>query len=175
MLPITVLMSSFLEFLRSTSPFQEFDVCVAQSTAPLFDVAEILLSIERLHSTSSLQEESRPVDLNSAFIQGGRDERLYAVVLGSDTVCADASRIDREDSMCIRAVAPSKVTPVEPKATDPQCNNCFCTETTLWRRVGNELMCNACALYYKLHGCRRPKELVKTEIKRRQRRSTISR
>ena len=37
-----------------------------------------------------------------------------------------------------------------------QCSNCNTTTTTLWRRNGTgEPVCNACGLYYKLHGVRR--------------------
>jgi len=33
------------------------------------------------------------------------------------------------------------------------CANCHTTTTTLWRRdVNGEPICNACGLYYKLHG-----------------------
>ena len=33
------------------------------------------------------------------------------------------------------------------------CSNCSTTTTTLWRRNNNgEPVCNACGLYYKLHG-----------------------
>jgi uncharacterized protein (DUF983 family) len=34
-----------------------------------------------------------------------------------------------------------------------ECSNCHTTQTTLWRRNGTgEPVCNACGLYYKLHG-----------------------
>lgn len=34
-----------------------------------------------------------------------------------------------------------------------QCANCCTTDTTLWRRnASGESVCNACGLYYKLHG-----------------------
>ncbi|KAF7728131.1 hypothetical protein EC973_006646 [Apophysomyces ossiformis] len=40
------------------------------------------------------------------------------------------------------------------------CNNCQTTSTPLWRRsVNDELLCNACGLYYKLHNKHRPKDL----------------
>ena len=36
------------------------------------------------------------------------------------------------------------------------CSNCHTTTTTLWRRNSEgEPVCNACGLYYKLHGVRR--------------------
>lgn len=50
------------------------------------------------------------------------------------------------------------------------CYNCSTTITPLWRRddSGNTI-CNACGLYYKLHGSHRPVKMKKTTIKRRKR------
>ncbi|RKP09364.1 iron transporter biosynthesis regulating transcription factor, partial [Thamnocephalis sphaerospora] len=40
------------------------------------------------------------------------------------------------------------------------CRNCGVTSTPLWRRSANdELLCNACGLYLKLHNMARPKVL----------------
>ncbi|KAI8820702.1 uncharacterized protein EV422DRAFT_496566 [Fimicolochytrium jonesii] len=40
------------------------------------------------------------------------------------------------------------------------CQNCEATSTPLWRRSDqDELLCNACGLYYKLHNRHRPKSL----------------
>ncbi|WFC95250.1 GATA type transcriptional activator of nitrogen-regulated proteins [Malassezia brasiliensis] len=51
-----------------------------------------------------------------------------------------------------------------------RCTNCQTTTTPLWRRDedGNNI-CNACGLYYKLHGTHRPIGMRKTVIKRRKR------
>ncbi|KAJ7780034.1 hypothetical protein DFH07DRAFT_730031 [Mycena maculata] len=50
------------------------------------------------------------------------------------------------------------------------CGNCGTSTTPLWRRddVGNNI-CNACGLYFKLHGTHRPTSMKKTVIKRRKR------
>ncbi|PTU25392.1 hypothetical protein P175DRAFT_0427839 [Aspergillus ochraceoroseus IBT 24754] len=50
------------------------------------------------------------------------------------------------------------------------CQNCGTTVTPLWRRDENgHPICNACGLYFKLHGCYRPTTMKKTIIKRRKR------
>ncbi|KAG1454769.1 hypothetical protein G6F55_007429 [Rhizopus delemar] len=42
----------------------------------------------------------------------------------------------------------------------PVCTNCGATKTPLWRRsIEDDLLCNACGLYQKLHNAPRPKSL----------------
>ncbi|KAL1931768.1 hypothetical protein VTP01DRAFT_9912 [Rhizomucor pusillus] len=48
----------------------------------------------------------------------------------------------------------------EKSGVKPICSNCSATTTPLWRRSANdELLCNACGLYQKLHNAPRPKTL----------------
>ncbi|KPI99162.1 Transcription factor BCFI [Papilio xuthus] len=50
------------------------------------------------------------------------------------------------------------------------CSNCGTSTTSLWRRnVHGETVCNACGLYYKLHGINRPLAMKKDSIQTRKR------
>lgn len=49
------------------------------------------------------------------------------------------------------------------------CSRCGTTKTSLWRRRNGETVCNACALYEKLHGAPRPPHLLNQEMRRRNR------
>nr|QPG02361.1 pannier [Parhyale hawaiensis] len=50
------------------------------------------------------------------------------------------------------------------------CSNCGTTTTTLWRRNNDgEPVCNACGLYFKLHGVPRPLQMRKDSIQSRKR------
>lgn len=50
------------------------------------------------------------------------------------------------------------------------CTNCRTTTTSLWRRNSHgEPVCNACGLYFKLHGVNRPQAMKKDSIQTRKR------
>lgn len=51
------------------------------------------------------------------------------------------------------------------------CTNCGTMTTTIWRRnMKGEMVCNACGLYYKLHGVNRPVTMRRDTIHTRRRR-----
>lgn len=51
------------------------------------------------------------------------------------------------------------------------CTNCGTLTTTIWRRnLRGEMVCNACGLYFKLHGVNRPHSMRRDTIHTRRRR-----
>uniref|UniRef100_A0A7G3ACY1 Putative gata transcription factor gatab-2 n=1 Tax=Lutzomyia longipalpis TaxID=7200 RepID=A0A7G3ACY1_LUTLO len=54
---------------------------------------------------------------------------------------------------------------------DMSCTNCGTLTTTIWRRnIRGEMVCNACGLYFKLHGVNRPHTMRRDTIHTRRRR-----
>ncbi|KAI8116690.1 GATA-binding factor A, partial [Lucilia cuprina] len=54
---------------------------------------------------------------------------------------------------------------------DMSCSNCGTLKTTIWRRSNRgEIVCNACGLYFKLHGVNRPHSMRRDTIHKRRRR-----
>lgn len=61
--------------------------------------------------------------------------------------------------------------PTNQQQKDLSCTNCGTTTTTIWRRnLRGEMVCNACGLYYKLHGVNRPHTMRRDTIHTRRRR-----
>ena len=59
------------------------------------------------------------------------------------------------------------------RSGDVNCANCGTSTTTLWRRnKEGSPVCNACGLYYKVHGRDRPIELKKDNIQTRKRKQS---
>ncbi|XP_018334804.1 nitrogen regulatory protein areA-like isoform X2 [Agrilus planipennis] len=61
------------------------------------------------------------------------------------------------------------------RRVDLSCTNCGTQTTTIWRRnVKGEMVCNACGLYFKLHGVDRPHTMRRDTIHTRRRRPKAS-
>ncbi|XP_055295928.1 uncharacterized protein DDB_G0283357 [Sitodiplosis mosellana] len=70
---------------------------------------------------------------------------------------------------------PPKSAPIDnnqsPNQKDMSCTNCGTLTTTIWRRnLRGEMVCNACGLYFKLHGVNRPHSMRRDTIHTRRRR-----
>lgn len=60
-----------------------------------------------------------------------------------------------------------KCTKMSRKKADAWCAHCNTRETSLWRRLNGRFVCNACGLYYKMHGVVRPTFMKRENIRRR--------
>ncbi|KAJ2801768.1 GATA type transcriptional activator of nitrogen-regulated proteins [Coemansia furcata] len=73
--------------------------------------------------------------------------------------------------------AKKRVTPKQQisQGLTPRCFNCSAEHTPLWRRDPQDnIICNACGLYYKLHGKARPVAMKRAAIRRRNRTTSSS-
>jgi len=162
-------------FNDTVGPKSEIEIDLSFTTHPLFDLEDIFMVLEKKKSTSSLvdlmnESHFEKINYDDAFVPGGRDDSLSTTIfLASDVLELEIGKDVSRDF--VRPILKRRVGK-NPKKSVLNCSNCQCTETTLWRRISGELMCNPCALYYKLHGYCRPKQLIKNEIKRRKRKSS---
>lgn len=78
------------------------------------------------------------------------------------TVPASATATSLNPLLTLGGAAPGggKATLTAPGGVKAECSNCGATHTPLWRRgLNDELNCNACGLYCKLHKRPRPKSM----------------
>ncbi|CAG8433545.1 6736_t:CDS:2 [Ambispora gerdemannii] len=108
---------------------------------------------------------SSNVNLSANNLMGGvsgNNNLLYSQAVTSP----HSSNRQTSTATSVSSTTASSATTSEnrPKKThsngDQQCFNCGVTSTPLWRRSANdELLCNACGLYLKLHKMARPKTM----------------
>ena len=88
-------------------------------------------------------------------------------------VCNACGLFERQKEASNSSRSSLSPSPELAKSKEPiKCVNCHTMETPLWRRdENNQSICNACGLYYKLHGIKRTS--FKSSIVRRRRRSIM--
>ncbi|KAG8841515.1 hypothetical protein FRB91_004939 [Serendipita sp. 411] len=93
--------------------------------------------------------------LNSSLVGGATSSVLGGSSGGPGSVVSPGSASGGAGS-----VVPGNVGNTAPGGVKSECANCGATHTPLWRRgLNDELNCNACGLYCKLHKRARPKNL----------------
>ncbi|KAJ3966979.1 hypothetical protein EV361DRAFT_973365 [Lentinula raphanica] len=127
-------------------------------------------------SSSSLRRSTTPRPSNtgrigSAFSSNKPSSRPYSrpsssssskqSVRGMNTVPRPTLTVRTSSSGASARITPStSSTPGAPAGQKAECHNCGATHTPLWRRgLNDELNCNACGLYCKLHKRPRPKTM----------------
>ena len=130
---------------------------------PLLDVFDYVAHIRRI----SQNEFKAKLDDNMLEMENTLPESFVASSLGhSSTIGTNSSistapTVKKEDNFLSSYITSLELTlkkdmqPLPKKAL--QCTNCLTRTTPLWRKANNgDLLCNACGLFYKLHGVLRP-------------------
>lgn len=92
--------------------------------------------------------------------------------IDADTRILFGSSVPQSRESSVVSTLRPEIRPEKPRKPQDklQCENCKTVNTPLWRRDDNQNpLCNACGLFYKLHGTNRPLKLKTDVIKRRNR------
>ncbi|KAK9467222.1 hypothetical protein V1512DRAFT_224610 [Lipomyces arxii] len=150
----------------------------ACSGCPAFNnrVSKATQLVSSIQQQRKLQSHQRP--------STSTDESLHERTLSSGTNASQSESHDHgdADSSAYTQVRQQPVLPalialpcdqsnlMANPAVVVACQNCGTTITPLWRRdEAGHTICNACGLYYKLHGVHRPVAMKRSIIKRRKR------
>ncbi|XP_034472457.1 uncharacterized protein LOC117780144 isoform X2 [Drosophila innubila] len=81
------------------------------------------------------------------------------------------TKVPEEPLPLLKSLKCNSTSALSTSQKDMSCSNCGTLTTTIWRRsVRGEMVCNACGLYFKLHGVNRPHSMRRDTIHTRRRR-----
>lgn len=118
---------------------------------------------------SNGQHASRPLQRKYISLQQGAQDVQRKKSMPSPTLGEQKSSPSTPE---LAGTEPQGGKPEEADQTPTLCTNCHTTNTPLWRRdPEGQPLCNACGLFFKLHGVVRPLSLKTDVIKKRNRAS----
>lgn len=129
--------------------------------APAVQAAQPATSVQAVQPAAAVQPAEKPTESTEPVNQPETEVKPTSPSKFSEDQSKSASP-ESEDKEDLRHELL--------RPTQTMCLNCMTTNTPLWRRDENgQILCNACGLFLKLHGRRRPISLKTDVIKSRNR------